>query len=417
MSVIIGQFVDQAFSLILHTKKEDSSPGDSPINNKIEMSTVVDVTPSSEDEFDKEDYEAQVVDDVEVYKDFPPSIQLPAHATKICVKRVLLIYNPFAGSHRGEKIARKAKEVFEEHHVEVESIALEHKGHAAELCEKLDLSQYDVLCCLGGDGTMHECINGFMRRTDLATTIPLALVPAGTGNSFVLELQGGTKVKRAVKHILRGLNCPIDIAKLTFPRGTGEDEVIYSFNSIHWGLASKVNVTAEKLRWMGAAIRYTTAALLELSHGVKTRAKIVVELADGTITEYNDEFCLVIANNIVSAAKGMKMAPNAKLNDGLIDLLMFKSSKTLDLMTVFRKLYDGTHTELDHVDYLQVKSFSITPYKKDNPNVPQTEEELNVPQTEEELEVAEELLDVDGELKGLTPFKCVVIPSAIRIIV
>ena len=159
---------------------------------------------------------------------------------------------------------------------------------------------------------------------------------------------------------------------------------------------------------MGNAIRYTTAALYEIFKGEKTFARIITENKDGQIHEYEDEFCVIIANNIVTAAKGMKMAPDAKLNDGLIDLLMVKSSSTVDLISIFRKVYDGTHVDLPYVKYEQVRAFSITPFKKQNHD--QIE-------SESDPEIAEELIDVDGELKGLTPFKCRVIQQAIRIIV
>jgi len=53
---------------------------------------------------------------------------------------------------------------------------------------------------------------------------------------------------------------------------------------------------------------------------------------------------LAIANNIITAGKGMKMAPTAKLDDGLIDLLLITTASTLDMMTIFRKVYDGSHT-------------------------------------------------------------------------
>jgi len=238
--------------------------------------------------------------------------------------------------------------------------------------------------------------------------VPLAFISGGTGNSFSLELQGGTKIQRSVKHILRGLTVPIDIGQVTFPKEDGSEEVIYSFNSMHWGLASKVNVTAEKLRWVGKAFRYTTAAFLELIRGDTTRAKIVIETPEGNVETYDENFCLIICNNIVSAAKGMKMAPFAKLNDGLFDILLIRSSKTIDLMTVFRKVYDGTHVLSKEVEYRQVRGFSVIPYKKEDPHVMMTDENP---------EIAEELVDIDGELKGGTPFFCKVLPRVIRVII
>jgi len=108
---------------------------------------------------------------------------------------------------------------------------------------------------------------------------------------------------------------------------------------------------------------------------------------------------MIIANNIMSAAKGMKIAPEAKINEGLIDLLIFRSSNYFNLMQAFAESYSGTHTDLKHVEYIQVKWFSIYPIKEDK--------------AEEETE---ELVDIDGELKGKTPFTCEVIPLAINVI-
>jgi hypothetical protein len=79
-----------------------------------------------------------------------------------------------------------------------------------------------------------------------------------------------------------------------------EAQIIYSFNSIHWGLASKVAMTAERLRWMGKAVRYTTAALLELLNGHSSWAAIQFEDSEGNVVEYKEKFCLAIANNIPS---------------------------------------------------------------------------------------------------------------------
>jgi len=277
-----------------------------------------------------------------------------------------------------------------------------------------------VVCAIGGDGTIHEAINGLMKRSDNEKVkIPLGIIPAGTGNSFCLELYETTSVVKVLKHIARGVHCPIDISKITcYDENQKEEEVIYSFNSIHWGLGSKVNITAERLRWMGKAVRYTTAALLELTRGQKERAKLVID-EEGKVSEIEDDFSLIIANNIVGAAKGMKMAPLAKLNDGLVDILLFRSSSTFDLFSSFQKVYKGTHTELPFVDYKQVRSFFVAPLKKSK-NQPEHHHDHHHHHHHHhhpQMEIAEEIIDIDGELKGHTPFLCEVISQAIRVIV
>jgi diacylglycerol kinase family enzyme len=387
----------------------------------------------------------------EAARKLPPSIGSPAYACRSTVRRVLLVYNPRSGARRGERIMLAAKRLLERQGVQVTALATQRAGHAEELARTADLRAVDVLCVLGGDGSMHEAVNGFMRRADFEEVrrrVPLALIAGGTGNSFALELQGSTRLRHAVATIARGLHVPIDIARITMPHSApanssatasreAREEVLYCFNSLHWGLGSKVNVTAERLRWMGNAVRYTTAALLELVHGSLTPATVLYEDRDGVVHELTDRFCLVIANNIMSAAKGMKMAPQARLNDGLIDLLLITSYRPTDLFQMFRKVYEGTHVDLPYVKYLQVRRFSITPFRPATTTtttaaaasvLASSSTACTSPTAssvaaaaaggaEAEAEVSEELVDIDGELKGSTPFRCDVVPLAIRVIV
>ncbi|GAM26967.1 hypothetical protein SAMD00019534_101420, partial [Acytostelium subglobosum LB1] len=436
-----------------------------------------------------------------------PSLMEPTRVKRVNIQNVGIIYNPFSGSKIGEKIMNQARKYFEIHGLNVQVFPTEHKGHAEEICRTIDINAFDAMCLVGGDGTIHEAINGIMKRDiESREKFVVACIPAGTGNSFVLELQGTFSIKHICARILNGLTVPLDIAKITcvkkdsiaqwcgqrkmeyqeivkslqnvqfehlnsqegsecfhskktrlhdladVPNGIlmdfasqdemMEHEVFYSFNSLHWGLGSKVNVTAEKMRWMGKAVRYTTAAVLELFKGEKILARIEYEDVDGNIIALEDFYCLAIINNIKGAAKGMKIAPKAKLNDGLFDLILIKSTKALDLMTVFAKFYDGTHTELDYVVYLQVKRFSITPFKKDKEmkrrlqkekrriraakrvGLETNRSELDLLKTqcntilaELEDQIEEEIIDIDGELKGSTPFLCEVVPRAIRFVI
>jgi diacylglycerol kinase family enzyme len=239
------------------------------------------------------------------------------------------------------------------------------------------------------------------------------------GNSFANELNIG-KVKLAVAHICRGLVSPIDVSRVSF----GDSTMCYSFNSIHWGIASKVNERAEKMRWMGSSVRYLIAALMELVHGKVGLARVIAKDRYGHVTTYNNRFALAIANNIVTAGQGMKLAPKAKIDDGLIDLLLFDSASAKNLIKVFRKLYNGTHIDLPHVKYQQVQSFTIIPYNIVNGGAEAmsgdyaTQPSDNI--SEEgfcpEVKEADDILDVDGELKGRAPFTCVVLPRALYVV-
>jgi diacylglycerol kinase (ATP) len=377
----------------------------------------------------------------------------PAKAKKLeNIQYVTILYNPHSGNKRGEKVMQQTRARFQEQGLEVTAIQLQYPGHATEICKsRPDFSDVDVLCVVGGDGTFHEVVNGLMQnpvsRLAPGSLPALSVIPAGTGNSMVRELQGISSVKASADGVIGGTTVFIDVLKVTilslaspldkpaipaYPKGEKhpncdtalaeeteylahlaggkrfvKKEVIYAFNSIHWGLASRILVRAEKMRWMGHGIRYTAASLMEMLSGTSTHARIILEDATGAITEYKDDtFCLLIANNIGTAGKGMKMAPKAKINDGLIDVLLIRSHKPWHLMRIFEKVYSGTHIDLPYVEYKQVRKFCIIPYKESG--------EL---ETQADPELAEELVDIDGELKGCTPFECEVIPLALELIV
>lgn len=91
----------------------------------------------------------------------PLSLSIPTHVRSLRpVKKVLLLYNPFAGAKQGHIIAQGAFETLTSAGVEVHMIRLQRAGHAKEICSAIDLKNFDCVAPVGGDGTLHECLNG-----------------------------------------------------------------------------------------------------------------------------------------------------------------------------------------------------------------------------------------------------------------
>ena len=167
-----------------------------------------------------------------------------------------------------------------------------------------------------------------MSRAENDRDIIVAPLAAGTGNSFLLELHGSSEWKESLARLLRGIHAPIDLLRLQYalrylfsqqkpstpflmynrhqekPNKSVDDvtpscNTIWSFNSVHWSLGAQVNVTAEKIRWVGSAARYTAAAFFELLFGSKATATVSFVDHTGSKVEYaNERFCLAIVNNI-----------------------------------------------------------------------------------------------------------------------
>ena len=107
-----------------------------------------------------------------------------------------LTVNPHGGTKSGPEILKKIKPLFDNSNIELNIIETMFKGHAKELAEQLDFSDYDGLISIGGDGTLHEVVNGFMVRKD-QNNFPIGIIPGGSGNSFMRDLELTDPIKAA----------------------------------------------------------------------------------------------------------------------------------------------------------------------------------------------------------------------------
>lgn len=289
--------------------------------------------------------------------------------------KFILTVNPHGGTKQGPLLLKKVKPIFDTAGAELFIIETTFAGHAQELANQLDLSAYDGFIGIGGDGTLHEITNGMLSRYD-GNKIPIGIIPGGSGNSYMHDLQLTDPLK-AAKAIINGKTRALDTAKVEV-----NHIIKYSNNMIGWGLVTDVGNQAEHFRWLGTN-RYTILSVVEVLRHKSRPATLIMD--DKKI---EDEFIFIIACNSIHVGKGMKMAPKARLDDGLIDLIVIRSgvSRTR-LLQVLPKLFDGSHINEPELEYYQTSQFSL---------IPETDEILNI----------------DGEIMGSTPIKVEMISNA-----
>jgi diacylglycerol kinase (ATP) len=291
-------------------------------------------------------------------------------------QRILLIANPASGSlWQGRKQAQAVMELALA--AEVDLHLTERAGHAMQIVLETRLSSYDAICVQGGDGTFHEVVSGLMQRVE-AASIPLGLIPSGTGNSVARSL-GLASAAEAVRRIETGQTRPLDVIRMA-----AGGETHYCLNLIGWAAGQAITATAERLRWLGSR-RYAAAALWQVLGAAPRQARITL---DGATDE--DGFLLVLACNTTYVGSGMLAAPRAEIDDGLMDVVLVRRASRRRMLTLLRRVYDGSHLEMREVEYRQVRSLAI---------------ETPAPQP----------LNLDGELKGETPLTAEVLPGAIRV--
>ena len=93
------------------------------------------------------------------------------------MKKLLIIINPYSGKKQGQKISANILNVFTNKHIDYDLIQTTHQNHPYEIVHSINLNNFSGICVIGGDGTMHEVINGMLFRKD-NQKLPIGLIPA-----------------------------------------------------------------------------------------------------------------------------------------------------------------------------------------------------------------------------------------------
>ena len=295
------------------------------------------------------------------------------------MKKYYLTVNPYGGGKKGPKILKDVLPLFEQKNIELNIIETEYAGHNRDLANQLNMDGYDGFCCIGGDGTLNEVINGLLSRKD-RLKFPIGLITGGTGNSFMHDLDCLDPIEAANK-IISDKRRFIDV----FSCNT-DGKTFYGFNILGWGIPTDANILADKLRWMGPQ-RYNFASIIEVLLHKKRFARVIIDN-----NSIGADFAFIIGCNTIHTGKGMRMAPLARLNDGLIDLIIVRKVSRFKLLKLFPKVFSGKHIGDPGVDYRQVKQFKIMSEDKSQ-------------------------LNLDGEVLGSPPVEVKILPKEVEILI
>lgn len=292
---------------------------------------------------------------------------------------MLLVVNPTGGIRNGLRILKTIKPLFDNGGIELEIVETKYAGHAKDVAKAMDIDKFEGLCLVGGDGTMHEAINGMYSRLD-EKKIPIGLIPAGTGNSLMHDMDC-LDPSEATSWIIKGYTKKIDLAQINM-----EHKVVYAFNIIGYGMITDINLRAEGVRWMGDN-RYTYAALMEIMGHKLRHAKLTF---NGKT--YDEKFTFILGSLTQFTGSSMRMGPKAKLDDGLIDISIVRDVSRKQMINLFPKIFTGDHIYSDILEYKQVDGYSIVPDEHDP-------------------------LNCDGETIGSTPIEVKVLGEELEIFV
>jgi YegS/Rv2252/BmrU family lipid kinase len=280
--------------------------------------------------------------------------------------KLMIVYNPHAGHNRARKLLPQLESLFRKKETDFDLLLTDRPGHAVEIVRDADFSRYDGLVAAGGDGTLFEVVNGYFQNSS-SKRIPIGVLPVGTGNAFARDMDlDASRWPEAVDVIAGAKSRKVDVGRFW----TGDSEY-YFLNIVGLGFVADVVETAHRMKWIGN-FSYTVGVFHRMLALKATRLKIEI---DGKALERDSVFAEISNTRYTS---NFFMAPNAKIDDGLLDVTLLGKLSRIRLLQCFPKIFTGEHVHMREVEQFQAKRIRI---ESDGPKV----------------------LTPDGELLGSTP--------------
>lgn len=202
---------------------------------------------------------------------------------------------------------------------------------------------------IGGDGTVHEVVNGLLGGRE---TAPLGIIPAGTGNDIARNNGVPADPAGAVERVARGRPTPVDAARLNFSSPEGVVRSRIFINSASVGVSPRANHIAGTIRGiLPGPIRYPVAGVLAL---------LAEGAGDYTVTSARGRLHggralnLTLANG-ASFGAGMRISPASEVSDGALDLVVIGDIGRCRALLALSRLYAGTHVRMGGVNVTPVR--------------------------------------------------------------
>lgn len=287
-----------------------------------------------------------------------------------------LLVNPVAGGKNGKKMLKNLSLIInrlKEKNVAYKIFKTEKRGDATRLTQEIIKSGADNVVVVGGDGTLHETINGFSNFDKVA----LGIIPCGTGNDFAAALKIPENPVKAVDIILEEQPKFTDFMQMPTVRG---------LNIIGMG------IDVDVLKYYAAAKKKTKLTYTKCLIKALAKFKCIdfsAQTDDGETIKYNS-FMACVANGYRYGG-GIPVCPTATPTDNKLDFLAVKNLSKLKMIFAFIKLKAGKILSLKQASHQNMSKINI------------------LPSTERYT------VNVDGELYDDIPFSVEIVSDKLRV--
>jgi diacylglycerol kinase (ATP) len=261
--------------------------------------------------------------------------------------------------------------------------------HATDLARQAIKDGTELVIGVGGDGTMNEIANGFFEdRRIINPEATLGVVPSGTGCDLIKSLNIPAGLKDALKVITQAPSVLMDVGKVRYRSNSGGEEDRFFLNVADFGLGGEVVRRVAERRLQRKASSYVRCLVTTM---VQYRNKRVRIRVDGEELPEGEYLIGAVANGKIFG-KGMKVAPDARLDDGLFDAVLVKGFKFFEFCRHGWKLMNGSH--VTHPKVTVVRGRRIEAWPEEGEDV---------------------LLELDGDQLGRLPATFEIVPRNLLI--
>ena len=288
--------------------------------------------------------------------------------------KVLFIYNPLAGNGLIKNNLDDIIDKFQKKRLQVIPFRTEKKEALIDIFAHMDASQYKKIVVAGGDGTINTVVNGMIKN---GIDLPLAIFPSGTANDFAYYFDLPNDIKTMTKIATEENYTYADV-------GVVNDKYFVNVAALGF-LVDVSQKTDPNVKSTLGVVSYYLRGIGELPN----LRPIPVTITSDVYTATENIYFMLVMNGR-SAGGFKKIAPTASVNDGLLDVVIFREMPVMELMPLLVSLLSGNHADNKNVEIFSTNKLLI-----------ESDQEIGT--------------DIDGEKGEALPLSIQVLPRKIRI--
>lgn len=298
------------------------------------------------------------------------------------LKSWFVIINPTSGNGTSIKKWPKIKGLLHSYKFHFEYAITDYPKHSSELVHQAIEKNIMNIICIGGDGTIHNIVNGIMTQNRVPSNqVHVGVIPIGTGNDWVKTYGISKRVEEAIQAIRKGQLSRQDIGRINFYNS--KKAPVYFNNLAGMGFDGYVVSKVQRFKHLGS-LAYIFGAITSLFSFKNFESEL--NFKSKKITGKN---LMILIGLCRYSGGGMQLTKDSNPSDGLFDVSIAKDLSKLEIIQNLNKLFNGKIVDHKKVDTLKTDSLSIELNPKNLPYI-----------------------QADGELIGKGPISISLIPGA-----